>query len=99
MLSTTSANHFNFAASGLDAGEHTIEVYAKVLSHAETNGSKRIPVFDGSGNIAGHADGEETMETVAGVSALVKLGSLTVKEVQAADKPEKVIVAGGIGHH
>jgi hypothetical protein len=42
MLSTTSANHFNFVASNVGSGEHTIEVCASLAANATAgNGSSR----------------------------------------------------------
>jgi hypothetical protein len=86
LLSTTSANHFNFFAPDREAGDHTIEVYAKALSRAEfINISAQIQVFDGKGNITGYATGEGRTGIIARASALVKLGALTLEEVGAAD--------------
>lgn len=96
MLSTTSANHFNFMAPNLEAGEHTVEVYAKSLSPDEVaSGSLRIPVFDDEGNIIRYVYEGGTTGKFVRSSALVKLGSLTVEEVRAVNNPDGAIVALG----
>lgn len=83
MLTTTSANHFNFVAPDLGPGDHKVEVYAKALSSASfTNGT--TPVYDSDGNLIG--DASSTTNNEAQAWALVQVGTLTVEEVRAINQ-------------
>jgi hypothetical protein len=82
MLTTTSANHFNFVAPNLGPGDHTVKVYAKALSSASfTNGT--TPVYDIDGNLIGDAP---TTNNESQAWALVQVGTLTVEEVRAVNQ-------------
>lgn len=95
MLSTTSANHFNFVAPDMESGDHTIEVEAMALASAEfENGTYVVGDLD-QGTCEGQ-DGEwdggdssctfTTTNNVAKGWALVDVGTLTVQQVRAINQ-------------
>jgi hypothetical protein len=94
MLSTTSANHFNFVAPDLAPGDHTVTVQVTSLSSAEfTNGTysssnmSELECTD-AGGAFNAATGECTFTTTdneASSWAMVDVGSLTVEEVRAVN--------------
>ena len=93
MLSTTSANHFNFVAPDMASGDHTISVEATALSSAEfTNGTYEV------GDLTEEECGAEggaydagictfgTTDNEAKAWALVDVGTLTVQQVRAINQ-------------
>ena len=87
MLTTTSANHFNFVVPDLEPGVHSVQVHARALASAEfVNGMTPI-TFDAGSNPLDYAP---TADNEATAWALVEVGSLTVEEVRATN------VEGGI---
>jgi uncharacterized membrane protein len=94
MLSTTSANHFNFVAPDLAPGDHTVTVQVTTLSSAEfTNGTYSVTNLSEAdcGTAGGAFDigtGECTFTTTdneADSWAMVDVGSLTVEQVRAVN--------------
>lgn len=93
MLSTTSANHFNFVAPDMESGDHTIDVVTTALSSAEfTNGTYEVgDLSEEDCNAAGgtYDAGICTFETTnneAKAWALVDVGTLTVQQVRAINQ-------------
>ena len=93
MLSTTSANHFNFVAPDMASGDHTISVKATALSSAEfTNGTYEVGDLteeecgtDGGTYAAGICT-FGTTDNEAKAWALVDVGTLTVQQVRAINQ-------------
>jgi hypothetical protein len=93
MLSTTSANHFNFVAPDMEPGDHTIDVVATALSSAEfENGTYEVGDLDESQCIGGTYNAGtgvctfETTNNEAKAWALVDVGTLTVQQVRAINQ-------------
>ena len=94
MISTTSANHFNFVVPNLAAGDHTVKVWAEALASAEFTNGTYCPgvVIDG---VCTDADGNplaevETTNNEAKAWALVDVGSLTVEAVRATNTTDGI---------
>lgn len=99
MLSTTSANHFNFVAPDLPPGDHIIKVYAKAVSSAAfLNGSyatESLTEEDCTAAGGTYDAGVCTFETTdnhAKAWALVSVGSLTVEEVRAINQEGGIVI-------
>ena len=101
MISTTSANHFNFVAPDLGSGDHTIVVKATALSSAEfTNGTYTVGDLDQATceNDGGTWNGNtsectfSTTNNEASAWALVDVGSLTVEEVRATNQEGGIVI-------
>ncbi|MGD2138037.1 MAG: hypothetical protein PVF08_07255 [Gammaproteobacteria bacterium] len=95
MLSTTSANHFNFVAPDMEPGDHTIDVVAMALSSAAfENGTYEVGDLDepdctAEGGTYDAGTGVCTFETTdneAKAWALVDVGTLTVQQVRAINQ-------------
>lgn len=106
ILSTTSANHFNFVAPNLAPGNHTISVIVTALSSAAfVNGT--FDMIDDSilnetdcDTAGGAWDAEdetctvtiETIDNEAKAWAIVDIGSLTVEAVRATNNPDGITI-------
>lgn len=97
MLSTTSANHFNFVAPDLAPGDHTVTVQVTTLSSSEfTNGTYSSSTMTelectDAGGVFDAGTGECTFTTTdneANSWAMVDVGSLTVEQVRAVNISE-----------
>ena len=102
VMSTTSANHFNFVAPDMMSGDHTVSVVATALSSAEfTNGTFEVTNQDqttceGNGGVFStetDATGVvteictfTTADNAAKAWALVDVGTLTVQQVRAINQ-------------
>lgn len=95
MLSTTSANHFNFVAPDMESGDHTVDVEATALASAEfTNGTYDVgDLTEGECLAAGGAWTAATStctfttaDNAAKGWALVDVGTLTVQQVRAINQ-------------
>ncbi len=104
ILSTTSANHFNFVAPNLSAGEHTVTVHATALSSAAyTNGTYTTSDEDqatcegNGGTFDGGICTYTTTDNEAKAWALVDVGSLTVEEVRAINQEGGIVIDDNAG--
>jgi len=94
MLSTTSANHFNFVAADLEPGEHIVTVKAKALSSAvfENGYYQECLAYDGEGICTTLGPEISTAVNEASAYALVQVGSLTVEEVRAVNNDTGIVI-------
>lgn len=92
MLSTTSANHFNFVAPNLTPGDHTVKVYARAMSSAEFKNGLTPTKFDAAGN---PIEFQQTADNSATAWALIDVGSLTVEETRAVNRDSGISVELG----
>ncbi len=102
MLSTTSANHFNFVVPNVGTGKHTVSVYATALASAAfLNGSFQVtdlPDEAACTNAGGVWDPTtsictiETTDNAAKAWALVDIGTLTVEQVRATNNPDGITI-------
>jgi len=89
MISTTSANHFNFVAPNMEPGDHTVDVRVTAMSAAEFNNGEYCAEWDVDGNCMSLI---ETTDNEASAWALVNLGSLTVEEVRGTNNLDNVVI-------
>ncbi len=101
ILSTTSANHFNFVAPNLAPGHHTISVEVMTIASAAfLNGFFEVGDLTEAECTAagGNFDAGtgictiETTDTEALAFAIVDVGSLTVEAVRATNSPDGITI-------
>jgi len=99
ILSTTSANHFNFVAPNLAPGNHEVTVRVKALASAAfLNGFYEVTnlTLEECGAAGGVWDDPtctfETTDNSATGWAAVAIGTLTVEEVRATNNPDGVLI-------
>lgn len=93
ILSTTSANHFNFVAPDMESGDHTISVVATALASAEfENGTYEVGDLTEGECIAAGGTYDAgictftTTDNAAKAWALVDVGTLTIQQVRAINQ-------------